>query len=76
LFAGLGVAGGATGEAALVVLGVLLGSTTWWAVLTTIVGRSRTRITPRCLHRINVASGVVIGIFAVVSIATVIVGVR
>jgi threonine/homoserine/homoserine lactone efflux protein len=76
LFAGLGVAGGATGEAALVVLGVLFGSTTWWAVLTTIVGRSRTRVTPRWLHRINVASGVVIGIFAVVSIATVMASVR
>ncbi|HEV7605082.1 MAG TPA: LysE family transporter [Candidatus Limnocylindrales bacterium] len=76
LFAGLGVAGGTSGEAALVVLGVLLGSTTWWAVLTTIVGLSRTRITPRWLHRINVASGVVIGIFAVVSIATAVVGVR
>ena len=35
LFAGLGVTRGATGDAALVVLGVLLGSTTWWVVLTT-----------------------------------------
>ena len=34
LFAGLGVTSGATGDAALVVLGVLLGSTTWWVVLT------------------------------------------
>ena len=38
LFAGLGVTSGATGDAALVVVGVLLGSTAWWIVLTTAVG--------------------------------------
>ena len=47
LFAGLGVTSGATGDAALVVLGVLLGSTTWWIVLTTAVATLRGRITPR-----------------------------
>ena len=71
LFAGLGIPSGTTSEAALVVLGVLLGSTTWWAVLTTIVGRLRARVTPAWLRRINVVSGVVIAIFAVVSIASV-----
>ena len=40
LFAGLGVTSWATGDAALIVLGVLLGSTTWWIVLTTVVGPS------------------------------------
>ena len=69
LFAGLGVTSGATGDAALVVLGVLLGSTTWWVVLTTVVGALRTRVTPRWIHRINFVSGVVIGAFAVVAIA-------
>ena len=61
LFAGLGVTSGATGDAALTVLGVLLGSTTWWIVLTTVVGTLRTRMTPRWIHRINVGSGVIIG---------------
>ena len=65
LFAGLGVRSGATGDAALVVLGVLLGSATWWVVLTTAVGMIRRRITPAWIHRINLASGVVIGAFAI-----------
>jgi threonine/homoserine/homoserine lactone efflux protein len=70
LFAGLGVTSGATGDAALVVLGVLLGSTTWWVLLTTVIGALRTRVTPAWIHRINVVSGVVIGAFAVVAIAS------
>ena len=68
LFAGLGVTSGATGDAALVVLGVLLGSTTWWIVLTTVVARLRTRVTPAWIHRINVGSGLIIGAFAIAAI--------
>ncbi len=73
LFASLGVTSGATGDAALVVVGVLLGSTTWWIVLTTAVATLRGRITPAWLHRINVVSGVIIGAFAIVAIASVLV---
>ena len=73
LFAGLGVTSGATAGAALVVIGVLLGSTTWWIVLTTAVATLRGRITPEWLHRINVVSGVIIGAFAIVAIASVLV---
>ena len=76
LFAGLGVTSGATGDAALVVLGVLLGSTTWWVALTTVIGTLRTRVTPAWIHRINLASGVIIGAFAIVSIASVVVAKR
>ncbi len=57
LFAGFGVTAGATGGGALIVLGVLLGSTTWWVVLTMAIGAMRMRITPVWIHRINVASG-------------------
>jgi len=64
LFAGLGVTGGASGDAALVVLGVLLGSTTWWIVLTTLIGTLRGRVTPGWIQRINLVSGLVIGAFA------------
>ena len=71
LFAGLGVTSGATGDAALVVLGVLLGSTTWWIVLTTAVATLSGRITAEWLHRVNVVSGVIIGAFAIVAIASV-----
>jgi threonine/homoserine/homoserine lactone efflux protein len=73
LFAGLGVTRGATGDAALVVLGVLLGSTTWWIVLTTLVGTLRARVTPAWIHRINLVSGCLIGAFAIVTIASVLV---
>jgi threonine/homoserine/homoserine lactone efflux protein len=70
LFAGLGVTSGTSGDAALLVLGVLLGSTTWWIVLTAAVGSVRSRVTPAWIHRINLVSGVVIGAFAIVAIAS------
>ena len=70
LFAGLGIASGATGDPALIVLGVLLGSTTWWVALTTAIATVRTRVTPAWIHRINLASSVVIGAFAIVSIVS------
>jgi threonine/homoserine/homoserine lactone efflux protein len=70
LFASLGVTSGATGDAGLVVAGVLLGSTTWWIVLTTAVGAARSRVTPAGVHRINLGSGLVVGAFAIVAIAS------
>ena len=74
LFAGLGVTSGTTGDAVLIVLGVLLGSTTWWVVLTTAVALLRRRVTPTWIHRINLVSGLVIGAFAVVAIASAVLG--
>jgi threonine/homoserine/homoserine lactone efflux protein len=70
LFAGLGVTSGATGDASFVVIGVLLGSTAWWVVLTTVVGRLRGRMTSTWIHRINIASALLIGAFALVAIAS------
>jgi threonine/homoserine/homoserine lactone efflux protein len=70
LFAGLGVTSSEPGEAALVTVGVLLGSTVWWVVLTSVVSALRTRVTPTWIRRINVASGLAIGAFALLSIAT------
>ena len=70
LFAGLGVTGGDTTGAALITIGVLLGSSAWWVVLTSIVSVVRTRITTAWIRRINVASGLLIGAFAIVAIAT------
>jgi threonine/homoserine/homoserine lactone efflux protein len=72
LFAGLGVTGGDTTGAALITIGVLLGSTAWWVVLTSVVSIVRTRVTTVWIRRINVASGVLIGAFAVISIASVV----
>jgi threonine/homoserine/homoserine lactone efflux protein len=74
LFAGLGIAAGDTGGAALLTLGVLLGSAAWWVVLTSVAAAVRGRITSAWIRRINVASGLIIGTFAVVSIASVVAG--
>ena len=65
LFVGLGVTGDDAAESALITLGVFLGSTTWWIVLTAIVGALHTRVTPALAARINVGSGLVIGGFAI-----------
>ena len=70
LFAGLGVTSGATGDAAFVVIGVLLGSAAWWVVLTAVIGRLHGRMTATWIHRINLASGLLIGAFALVAIGS------
>jgi threonine/homoserine/homoserine lactone efflux protein len=70
LFAGLGVTSGRPGDAALVTLGVLLGSGAWWLLLTTVVSVARKRVTTKWIRRINLASGALIGAFAVVSIVS------
>ena len=46
IFAGLGLSGGSALEAALLTLGVFLGSATWWVGLTFAVSRLRSRLTP------------------------------
>ena len=46
----------------------------WWLVLTLTVGALRSKVTRAWLGRINVASGIVIGIFAIVAIGTAIRG--
>ncbi|MEO5885784.1 MAG: LysE family transporter [Candidatus Limnocylindrales bacterium] len=70
LFVGLGVTAGDLAGAATMTLGVFLGSAAWWVVLTVAVGALRSRITPAWLRRINVASGLVIGAFALVAIGS------
>ena len=72
LFAGLGVTGGDVAGATLITLGVFLGSCAWWVLLTSVVAIVRGRVTAAWIRRINVASGLVIGAFAVVSIVSVV----
>ena len=65
IFAGLGLVSSANyGAAALVVLGVFLGSAGWWVVLAAGAGRLRRRIRPAHLRAVNVVSGVAILAFA------------
>jgi threonine/homoserine/homoserine lactone efflux protein len=70
LFAGLGVTSAEPGGAAMVTLGVLLGSGAWWVVLTSAVSALRTRVTTSWVRRINLGSGIAIGAFALFAIAT------
>lgn len=67
IFAGLG-AGGANGGAAplLVVLGVFLGSCTWWFILVTFTGIFRSRMNARSMQWINRGSGLIIGAFGTI----------
>lgn len=74
LFVGLGVTGGDAAGATLLTLGVFVGSGLWWVILTTAVAALRSRVTPRWLRRVNIASGLLIGAFAVVSIGSALVG--
>ena len=57
IFAGLGLSGGSALEAALLTLGVFLGSATWWVGLTFAVSRLRSRLTRNALRWVNRLSG-------------------
>jgi threonine/homoserine/homoserine lactone efflux protein len=70
LFVGLGVTGGDAAGAASLTLGVFAGSAAWWVVLVTVVGAFRSRLTPIGLRRVNMASGLLIGAFAIVAIVS------
>lgn len=72
IFAGLGL-GAATDDrptAPLLVLGVFVGSTAWWLLLSLVVTRLRDRLEERWLQRINLLSGAALcslGLLALVS---------
>ncbi len=64
IFAGLGAGTGshAAGAAALLVLGVLLGSALWWVMLTHLVSTLRARITAPHLRWVNrISGGILVG---------------
>jgi threonine/homoserine/homoserine lactone efflux protein len=64
IFAGLGLVTSDYGTAALVVLGVFLGSASWWVILAAGAGWLRGRIGPKLFRAINVLSGLSILGFA------------
>jgi threonine/homoserine/homoserine lactone efflux protein len=74
LFVGLNVTGGNAAGAAMLTLGVFAGSAAWWVVLVTAVGAVRSRLTPWGMRMINVVSGGLIGAFALVALATALIG--
>src|SRR5580765_1353172 len=66
---GIGLSGGYL-PPALLVLGVFVGSATWWFLLAGIGARVRARVTPRVTQVISVFSGaaiVALGLFAILS---------
>ena len=71
IFAGLGLVSSDYGAAALVVLGVFLGSASWWVILAAGAGWLRDRIGPKLFRAINVVSGLSILAFAVWQLAAV-----
>jgi threonine/homoserine/homoserine lactone efflux protein len=74
IFAGLGITSEARQSiwlSLMLVLGVFLGSSFWWLMLSTTVGLIRTRLNMKSLRILNIISGVVLigfGITALVSV--------
>lgn len=69
VFAGFGVAGGSSGSyvnAAILVLGVFVGSALWWLILTGFVGLFRSKFNPDRLRWVNRISGILIVVFGLV----------
>ena len=71
IFAGLGLAeaGGGYASAGLLVLGVFLGSASWWLLLSSVVGAFRTRFSPSGMLWVNRVSGLIILGFGVYALA-------
>jgi threonine/homoserine/homoserine lactone efflux protein len=70
IFAGLGVVSEGKGyfSAGILVLGVFLGSTLWWVILSSGVGLFRKRVDLRALRWVNRVSGILILGFGVISL--------
>ncbi len=72
IFAGLGLGGTArsTANAVTLVGAVFLGSATWWVVLAVGVSLIKERLSSRLLRGLNLGSGLVIGAFGIVALAS------
>ena len=77
IFASLGLAersgetGGGYASAGLLVLGVFLGSAAWWLLLSSIVGATRSRLSPSALLWVNWVSGLILlgfGMYALIGL--------
>ena len=70
IFAGFGVgsANGSYVSAAILVLGVFIGSALWWLVLSGSVSMFRTKFTPAGLQWVNRISGIILTGFGIVAI--------
>lgn len=60
--------GADTGSLILIVVGVFLGSSAWWLILSTVTGLLRNRLNPQSMRWVNIVSGLVIGGFGIAAI--------
>lgn len=60
--------GADTGSLILIVLGVFLGSSTWWLILSTVTSLLRNRLNPQSMRWVNIVSGLVIAAFGIAAI--------
>ena len=74
IFAGLGVggAGGNYVSAAVLVLGVFIGSALWWFILSGVVSVFRTKFNPHKLRWVNRISGIIITGFGLIALLSLI----
>ena len=70
---GIGFSGGYL-RPSLLVLGVFVGSATWWCVLAGVVAGFRARVTPRVVRGISALSGLAVVALGVLAIVSTIVG--
>jgi threonine/homoserine/homoserine lactone efflux protein len=70
---GIGLSGGYL-RPSLLVLGVFLGSATWWCVLAGLVASLRTRVTPKVVRSVSALSGLAIAGLGVMAILSTIIG--
>lgn len=72
VFAGLGLAssGGDYGSALILVLGVFLGSASWWTILSGGVSLLRSKVNPQAMQWVNRISGVILLVFGMAAIAS------
>jgi threonine/homoserine/homoserine lactone efflux protein len=72
IFAGLGLGGGGSdyASAALLVVGVFIGSALWWLILSGTAGALRGRLTPAGLRWVNRLSGVILAGFGVAALVS------
>ena len=75
VFAGLGIhVAGGWGSALALVVGVWLGSLTWWVLLTGVANRVRERLTPSIIRGFGTVSGVALLGFGVVTVGVAVTG--
>ena len=70
IFAGLGAAEGGMREAVVLIVGVFVGSASWWFLLSGIASVFRDTVTPQGMRWINRVSGIIVLAFGIVALAS------